>query len=122
MNELADKQERAESGRAGCKTKERPLRQIRAGDPSDDGTAPQPEAGAAERGKMYISSPAIIPKQRLGRKDVPGIFYFIGMKIPWQDTVEGEDVENWALSYGWEGRRNTRCGIFLKNIETLGRK
>ena len=92
MNEVADKQECAESGRASCKTKERPLRQIRAGDPSDGGTAPQPEARAAERGKRHISSPAIIPKKRLGRKDFQGIFYFIGMKNPGLDTVVGMDV------------------------------
>ena len=51
MNEVAEKQERAESGRARYKTKERPPRQIRAGDPSDDGTAPRPGDGAAEREK-----------------------------------------------------------------------
>ena len=65
--------ERAESGRAGCKQKERPLRQIRAGDPSDDGTAPQPGAGAAEQEKAYFF-PRYYTKKRLGRKDFPVFF------------------------------------------------
>ena len=103
--------ERAESGRAGCKTKERPLRQIRAGDPSDDGTAPQPGAGAAEQEK-HISSPVIIPKKRLGRKDFPGIFYFIGMKNSVPEHRGRLGCGKTSASYGKRGPGTQDVGFF----------
>ena len=55
---------RARSGQGTRQTMERPR---------------GPEMGRRS-GKKQISSPIIIPKKRLGRKDFPGIFYFIGMK------------------------------------------
>ena len=75
MNEVAEKQERAESGRARYKTKERPPRQIRAGDPSDDGTAPRPGDGAAEREKADFF-PRYYTKKAPWPQGFPGYFLF----------------------------------------------
>ena len=79
MNEVAEKQERAESGRARYKTKKGPRARSGQGTRQTMERPRGPEMGRRS-GKKQISSPAIIPKKRLGRKDFPGIFYFIGMK------------------------------------------
>ena len=66
--------ERAESGRAGCKTKERPCARSGQGTRQTMERLRSPEQGRRSRKSIFL--PRYYTKKRLGRKGFPGYFLF----------------------------------------------